>query len=83
MAPGAEDLVAAVPKLVTLAEIEAETVSRVGNHSLSFDQIDALAAKIRSLEVDGVVVTRGTDTAPTRWKRRASSSTCCSISRFP
>ena len=45
-----------------LAEIEAETVSRVGSHSLSFDQIHALAASIRSLKADGVVVTQGTDT---------------------
>jgi L-asparaginase len=62
MGLGADDLVAAVPLLETVADIQAETVSRVGSHSLSFDQIHALAAKIRSLEVDGVVVTQGTDT---------------------
>jgi L-asparaginase len=62
MGLGADDLVAAVPKLAALAEIEAETVSRVGSRSLSFDQIHALAAKIRSLKADGVVVTQGTDT---------------------
>jgi L-asparaginase len=62
MGLGADDLVAAVPKLAGLAEIGAETVSRVGSHSLSFDQIHALAAKIRTLKVDGVVVTQGTDT---------------------
>lgn len=62
MGLGADDLVAAVPRLGALAEIAAETVSRVGSHSLSFDQIHALAAKISSLEVDGVVVTQGTDT---------------------
>ncbi|MFI4998824.1 MAG: asparaginase [Reyranellales bacterium] len=62
MGLGADDLVAAVPALGTLAEIQAETVSRVGSHSLGFDQIHALAAKIRSLEADGVVVTQGTDT---------------------
>ncbi len=44
MGLGAHDLVAAVPLLKNLAEIEAETVSRVGSHSLSFDQIHALAA---------------------------------------
>ena len=37
-------------------------MSRVGSHSLSFDQIHALAAKIRGLKADGVVVTQGTDT---------------------
>ena len=56
MGLGADDLVAAVPLLKNLAEIEAETVSRVGSHSLSFDQIHALAAKIRGLKADGVVV---------------------------
>ena len=62
MGLGADDLVAAVPLLATLAEIEAETVSRVGSHSLSFDQIHALAGRIRSLKADGIVVTQGTDT---------------------
>jgi L-asparaginase len=62
MGLGADDLVAAVPLLKNVAEIEAETVSRVGSHSLSFDQIHALAAKIRGLKADGFVVTQGTDT---------------------
>jgi L-asparaginase len=62
MGLGADDLVAAVPLLKEVAEIRAETVSRVGSHSLSFDQIHALAAKIRGLEADGIVVTQGTDT---------------------
>jgi len=61
MGLGADDLVAAVPLLATLADIRAETVSRVGSHSLSFDQIHALAKKIMGLDVDGVVVTQGTD----------------------
>jgi L-asparaginase len=62
MGLGADDLVAAVPLLAKIADIEAETVSRVGSHSLSFDQIHALAAKIGSLKADGVIVTQGTDT---------------------
>jgi L-asparaginase len=62
MGLGADDLVAAVPLLAKVAEVQAETVSRVGSHSLSFDQIHALAAKIRSLKADGIVVTQGTDT---------------------
>ena len=62
MGAGADDLVKAVPLLATLADIQAETVSRVGSHSLSFDQIHELAAKIRGLKADGVVVTQGTDT---------------------
>jgi L-asparaginase len=62
MGAGADDLVKAVPLLATLADIEAETVSRVGSHSLSFDQIHALAAKIATSTADGVIVTQGTDT---------------------
>ena len=62
MGLGADDLVSAVPLLASVAEIEAETVSRVGSHSLSFDQLQALAAKIRGLKADGIVVTQGTDT---------------------
>ncbi|MBM3646273.1 MAG: asparaginase [Alphaproteobacteria bacterium] len=62
MGAGADDLVAAVPALAGLADIEAETVSRVGSHSLSFDQIHALAAKIAASRADGVIVTQGTDT---------------------
>jgi L-asparaginase len=62
MGAGADDLVKAVPLLGTLADIEAETVSRVGSHSLSFDHIHALAAKIAAVAADGVIVTQGTDT---------------------
>jgi len=62
MGLGADDLVAAVPLLEAVAVIEAETVSRVGSHSLGLDLIHALAARIRVLEADGVVVTQGTDT---------------------
>jgi len=62
MGLGADDLVAAVPRLKEVAEIEAETVSRVGSHSLSFDDIHGLAGRIRGLKADGVVVTQGTDT---------------------
>ena len=63
MGLGADDLVAAVPALASLADIRAETVSKVGSHSLTFDQIHALAAKIRGLATaDGVIVTQGTDT---------------------
>lgn len=62
MGLGADDLVAAVPALRDIADIRAETVSRVGSHSLPFAQIHALAGKIMALDVDGVVVTQGTDT---------------------
>ena len=51
MGLGADDLLAAVPAVGGLAEISAETVSRVGSHSLSFDQIHALASKIEERRV--------------------------------
>lgn len=62
MGLGATDLIAAVPRLGEIAEVSAETVSKVGSHSLSFDDIHALAAKIRASAGDGIVVTQGTDT---------------------
>jgi L-asparaginase len=62
MGLGADDLVAAVPALAKLADIRAETVSKVGSHSLSFEQIHVLAERIKGLDADGVVVTQGTDT---------------------
>lgn len=62
MGLGADDLVSAVPLLGELAEVHGETVSKVGSHSLSFDQIHALGIKIRGLHCDGVVITQGTDT---------------------
>mgnify|MGYP002629587801 FL=1 len=62
MGLGADDLVAAVPELAALADITAETVSKVGSHSLGFDQIHALAVRIAGLDTDGVIVTQGTDT---------------------
>jgi L-asparaginase len=62
MGLGAADLIAAVPRLSEVAHVNAETVSRVGSHSLSFDQIHALAGRIKTSAADGVVVTQGTDT---------------------
>src|SRR5262245_40746784 len=62
MGAGADDLLKAVPLLGTLADIEAETVSRVGSYSLSFDQIHALAARIAASKAEGMIVTQGTDT---------------------
>lgn len=62
MGLGADDLVAAVPLLAKIADVAAETASRVGSPSLAFDQLHGLAARIRSLPADGFVVTQGTDT---------------------
>ncbi|SDI47802.1 L-asparaginase [Actinokineospora alba] len=61
-----EQLVAAVPGLAESGiDVEVEDFRRVPGASLSFDDLDALAAAIeRRLDggADGVVVTQGTDT---------------------
>jgi L-asparaginase len=63
---GAEELVAALPLLPTLAEIRPETFARVGSPNLQPDQLIALARHISVLvadgEIDGAVITQGTDT---------------------
>jgi L-asparaginase len=63
MGLGADDLIAAVPLLKTVAEIGAETVV-AGRQPFAVVRPDPmpLAARIRGLAVDGVVVTQGTDT---------------------
>jgi L-asparaginase len=63
---GAADLVAAVPGIEELATLRAETVKTVGSSDLRIEDVLAVAARIEELvqagEVDGVVVTQGTDT---------------------
>lgn len=62
---GAAELVAAVPGLAELAEIEARSPFRVGSASLTLENIVAVAAEIRAGFVqgaDGAVVIQGTDT---------------------
>ena len=66
MGLGADDLVSAVPLLAALADIDAETVSRVGSHSLGFEQIHALAAWI------GAWVAGWFSAAALRWAVAAS-----------
>lgn len=62
---GAAELVAAVPGLANVAEIEARSPLRVGSSSLTIANILAVAADIRAAfdgGVDGAVVVQGTDT---------------------
>ena len=63
---GADDLVAAVPELPTLAEISAETVARLPSPCLTADHVHGLAQRIEALAaaaaLDGAIVTQGTDT---------------------
>lgn len=60
-----EALVAGVPALAQLADIEARTFRQLPSPHLGFDDVEALAREIaaaRSQGVHGVVVTQGTDT---------------------
>jgi len=62
---GAAELVAAVPGLGAVAEIEARSPFRVGSSSLSIANILDVAADIRAAfagGIDGAVVIQGTDT---------------------
>jgi len=59
-------MVAAVPGISELATIKGEQISNVGSQDMSFDILLKVAKRINELarapEVDGIVVTHGTDT---------------------
>src|SRR6201981_750878 len=59
-------MIAAVPGITDLANIKGEQISNVGSQDISFDIMLTLAKRINQLlatpEVDGIVVTHGTDT---------------------
>jgi L-asparaginase len=59
-------MIAAVPGITDLATIKGEQISNVGSQDISFDIMLTLAKRINQLlatpEVDGIVVTHGTDT---------------------
>lgn len=61
-----QDLVAAVPGIERVAQIEAEQFSNVASQALTFDMALSLSKRIaevaRSGQADGVVVTMGTNT---------------------
>lgn len=63
---GAAELVAAVPGLDALADIETETVFSTGSENLGPTQWLKMASRIQDAagraEIDGIVVTHGTDT---------------------
>jgi hypothetical protein len=62
----ADDLIAAVPGLGEIATLRAETISTIGSSDLRIESVIAVAKRIRALtaagEIDGAVVTQGTDT---------------------
>src|ERR1700754_824397 len=59
-------MVNAVPGITNLANIKGEQVSNVGSQDMSFDILLTLAKRIAELaksnDVDGIVITHGTDT---------------------
>ena len=60
-----EALVAAVPGLAALAQVEAHSFRQLPGAHLQFSDLEALAHEIRELRrrgIDGFVVTQGTDT---------------------
>ncbi|MPT22888.1 MAG: asparaginase [Starkeya sp.] len=62
---GAAELVAAVPGLAEVADIEARSPMKVGSASLTLENIAAVAGEIRAgfaAGIDGAVVIQGTDT---------------------
>src|SRR5262245_56750154 len=65
-AGGIDAMVAAVPGITDLANIKGEQISNVGSQDMSFDILLKLAKRInhlaKSIEVDGIVITHGTDT---------------------
>ncbi|ALM87185.1 L-asparaginase [Bordetella sp. N] len=61
-----DQLLASVPQLAGLARLHTEQVANVGSQNMTHAVWQALAARVRALDVDpdvqGVVVTHGTDT---------------------
>jgi L-asparaginase len=59
-------MLAAVPGIKDLANVKGEQISNVGSQDMSFDIMLTLARRINALlaqdDVDGIVVTHGTDT---------------------
>ncbi|OKO75835.1 L-asparaginase II [Bradyrhizobium sp. NAS96.2] len=62
----AANLIAAIPGIDKLAEISAEQISSIGSQDMNdkvwFDLVKRIRAAIDDKEVDGVVITHGTDT---------------------
>jgi len=65
-AVGIDTMLAAVPAITDLANIKGEQISNVGSQDMTFEIMLKLAKRINVLlasnDVDGVVVTHGTDT---------------------
>jgi L-asparaginase len=61
-----DSMIAAVPGIKDLANLKGEQISNVGSQDMSFDILLKLANRINALakspDVDGIVITHGTDT---------------------
>ena len=61
-----DDLIKAVPQLKNIAEMSGEQVANIGSQTMNHEVWLKLAARVnevlKSAEVDGVVITHGTDT---------------------
>ncbi len=62
----AANLIAAIPGIDKLAQISAEQISSIGSQDMNdkvwFDLVKRIRAAVDNKEVDGVVITHGTDT---------------------
>jgi L-asparaginase len=63
----------AVPGITDLANIKGEQISNVGSQDMTFDILLKVAKRINELlatnDVDGIVITHGTDTIEESWSR--------------
>ena len=80
-------MLAAVPGISDLANIKGEQISNVGSQDISFEIMLTLAKRINQLlatpQVDGIVVTHGTDTMETALMVGASDGCCLRLSKGP
>ena len=63
---GVDKLIAGVPELATLANVRGEQVMQIASESISNDDLLKLGKRVAELadskDVDGIVITHGTDT---------------------
>src|SRR5206468_9187020 len=61
-----DDLIKAVPQLKNIAEMSGEQVANIGSQTMSYEVWFKLAGRVNEVlqsdDVDGVVITHGTDT---------------------